>query len=327
MAAWGNVVAVIGVTGGAGYIGGLLVKYLAARGYDVKIVDDGSGPVNSEDPALPAFRKDFASPEALEYLAGCDLVMHLAARSGVVACQQDPAGTRKINVEETRTLVEWCRQTQTPLLFASSFSVVGIPLELPVRETTPANPPHAYAMQKAEGEGLVRSLGGSGARAAVLRMSNLYGSYDLNGRRIAKGNVLNLYAQQAAAGGPLKVFKPGTQMRDYVFIGDVVAHWEAAARYLLHLERQTAVPIFNVASGETSTVIDVAKLVASTWDRTHPGSPSMGVEVVDNPRANVEILQPDFAVDATVTRQTLGLQCYGRLKDWVPKILATAATF
>lgn len=311
----------IGITGGAGYVGGLLVKALSARGYQVRVVDNKSGPIDAENPSYPPLKEDFFSPVALEALKSSDLVMHLAAQSGVVACAADPAGTRRINVEGTRRLVEWCRETSTPLLFASSFSVVGIPDHLPVTETTPANPPHAYAMQKAEGEGLVRSLGGSGAKAAILRMSNLYGYYELGGKRIAKGNVLNLFAGQVAAGGPIKVFAPGVQMRDYVFLGDVVAHWEAAARYLFRIENQNTVPIFNVASGDTTTVFNLAEMVAKAWGERNPGKPPMRVEVVDNPRKEVEILQPEFEVDARWTRSTLGVAPQGKLKEWIPRML------
>ena len=165
----------------------------------LRLVDDHSGPVRVSTPGAEVLEADFASPESLRHLSDCDVVLHLAARSGVVVCQRDPEGSRKVNLDGTRRLANFCRERNIPVAFASSFSVVGIPAKLPITEKTPANPTHEYSQQKAGGEEIIRSLkSGDGAPGAVLRMSNLYGSYRSQGNLVAKGNVLNLYAAQAA---------------------------------------------------------------------------------------------------------------------------------
>jgi nucleoside-diphosphate-sugar epimerase len=303
-------VTLIGITGGTGYVGGRLVQRLTAHGSWVRIVDNQSGPVCSEDPKIPPLKVDFFSDKGLEWMEDCDVILHLAARSGVVACARDPEGTWKVNVDGTKRLVNWCREKKKPIAFASSFSVTGIPASLPITESTPANPPHAYAKQKTEGEKIMKTLSDpGGSLGAVLRMSNLFGSYDVNGTRIAKGNVLNLYAEQAGTGGPLKVFAPGTQRRDYIHIDDVVAHWEAVAKYLLKTGRPPEVPTFNVASGESVTVIELAQKVCDEWKTMYPKRPPLSSAVVENPRADVEILHPEFAVDTAWTKQTLGVKC------------------
>jgi len=317
-------VALIGITGGTGYLGGRLAQTLVSHGFSVRLVDDGSGPVHAEDSSIPLYRGVFPSEESFAWLRDSDVILHLAARSGVVACAKDPEGTRKVNVEGTAQLIEFCRKEGIPIVFASSFAVVGVPEKLPIREWTPPNPPHAYAQQKAEGEKLVRTLKTrEGALGAVIRMSNIFGIYDLHGQKVTKGNVLNQFAEQALSGGPLKIFAPGTQRRDYIHIDDVAAHWEAVVRFLLKGHHQEDVPTFNVASGESRTVFELSEMVQSAWSGVHPDKAPLLAEIIENPRAHVEILHPEFTVDAEWTRKTLGVRCQKNLKAGIHEILGS----
>ncbi|HYK93336.1 MAG TPA: NAD-dependent epimerase/dehydratase family protein [Thermoplasmata archaeon] len=204
----------VGVTGATGFVGGALMAYLRGRGHRVIGVDDRSGPVQVEWPDLPVTRGDIRSTATLALLDTADVVLHLAAVSGVMACAEHPAESAAVNVEATDDLAHHLSGRKIPLAFASSFAVVGIPDALPITERTPAKPPHEYARQKAAGEAAVaRWARESGVNAAVLRMSNIYGRYEVGGKVVAKGNVLNRFAEQAAA-GHLSVNAPGTQRRD-----------------------------------------------------------------------------------------------------------------
>lgn len=320
-----EVVAVIGVTGGAGFIGGALLPYLAARGHTVRALDNFSGPISVEHPSLPVERLDVRDEGAARWLAESDVVLHLAAVSGVMACAADPVASRAVNVAATRRIAEACRASGTPCAFASSFAVVGVPDRLPITEETPARPTHAYAQQKAEGEEILRKLAGPPRfPVGILRMSNVYGRYRLGARPIAKRNVLNLFAEQAI-GGTLRVNAPGTQRRDFIHILDVVAHWESAARFLLSAREAPQAFTFNVASGETATVLELADRVATEFRRLFPDRPAPKIEVVANPRGDIEILHPEFAVDRRVTEQRLGLACAHHLQDSIGEILRETA--
>jgi nucleoside-diphosphate-sugar epimerase len=254
-------------------------------------------------------------------LEGADVVLHLGAVSGVMACANDPEGSRTVNVEATRRLVAWCRDQSIPLAFASSFAVVGIPDRLPITERTPAKPTHEYARQKAEGEGVVASgAGPGGVPVAILRMSNVYGRYAVGERIVAKGNVLNAFSQQAAADGVLNVSAPGTQRRDYIHLFDVLAHWEAAVGYLSAGGRAADRTVFNVASGESATVLDLANRVSAHWSRLHTGKP-LEIRVVPNPRGAIELLQPEFEVDRSWTESALGVNCARGLEGSIDGLL------
>jgi UDP-glucose 4-epimerase len=315
----------IGVTGATGFIGGALAPRLRARGHELVLVDNRTGPIRVEQPDLPAAHLDFGSDEAIQQLASCAAVIHLGAVSGVMACANDPTGTRAVNVEATRRLVHALGARGVPVAFASSLAVVGSPEAQPVTEATPARPTHEYARQKAEGEEIVRGIARDrGLGSAVLRMSNVYGSYDAEGRRVAKGNVLHLFAEQAVRDGRLTINAPGTQRRDFIHLDDVTAHWIAAA------ERLAAAPrgdprTFNVASGTSLSVIELAHRVQETWFEVHPDRPPLKLDLVDNPRGGIELVDPTFSVSRRETESTLGVPCRHRLGADIAEELRAAS--
>ena len=316
----------VGVTGATGYIGGAVVPALDSAGYAVRGVDNRTGPVRAERPEWPIPSLDFASDDALRLLADCDVVLHLAATSGVMVCANDPEGSARVNVGGTARLTEMCRERRISVAFASSFAVVGSPEHLPVTEQTPARPTHEYARQKALGEELTRKLGkAASVPTAVVRQSNVYGGYRIGDRYVAKANVIQIFAQQAA-GGTLSVNAPGTQRRDFVHVEDVVAHWLAVVGLLTRRGAPTDPVTVNVASGEALSVLEVAEKVSRCVARMRPTGPPVRVDVVPNPRGGVELVEPDFAVSRAETERLLGLRCGQTVEKALPAILEGVGT-
>jgi nucleoside-diphosphate-sugar epimerase len=319
-------VTVVGVTGAAGYIAGLLDPALARAGFDLRLVDDFSGPWKVERPELPVQRADLRTPETLRLLADCDVILHLAAVPGVMACVEDPEGSAVVNVAASERLFAFAQERGIAVAFASSFAVVGLPTRLPITEDTPTNPTHEYARQKAEGERLLAaSVEGGRAAGAILRMSNVYGRYQVADRPIVKGNVLNEFARQAAHGS-LKVNAPGTQRRDYIHLEDVVDHWVAATRFLVRSRSEARLHRFNVASGEAASVLELADRVAGAWRAVRPGADPLRIDMIPNPRGSIELLAPEFAVDRRLTEQQLGVHCRHTLAVEIPALLRPNAS-
>jgi len=170
----------------------------------------------------------------------------------------------------------------------------------------------------------VNDLGRSGrAASAVLRMSNVYGGYLVDGRPVAKGNVLQVFARQAP-GGRLTVNAPGTQRRDFIHLDDVLEHWESAVRYLT-----TRPPVgpatFNVASGQSFSILEIAEKVAQRWDKMHPAVTPVRIDVVPNPREGIELVEPEFSVSRAVTERRLGVSCRRSVDGTLDELLAAAS--
>ncbi len=314
----------IGITGATGFVGGALVPRLLRQGHDLLLLDDRSGPVRVEPEGATALDLDFASDAALRVLSNADVILHLGAVSGVMVCARDPEGSARRNVEGTRRLYAMCRERKIPAAFASSLSVVGAPDRFPIGEDTPARPTHEYARQKAAGEALTRELSDLGdVPTAVLRQSNVYGGYEASGRWITKSNVLELFARQAAR-GVLEVNAPGTQRRDFVHLDDVLSHWEATVDFLRRPSTPAAASVFNVASGETRSVRELAELVARAYAKAHPDRAPLRIEVVPNPRGGIELVEPDFETARAMTERLLGVKILHHLPDEIPRILDLA---
>ena len=313
----------VGVTGATGFIAGALVPLLAKARYDLRLIDDRTGPLEVTYRGWPVERRGFESDLGIALLSDCDVILHLAAVSGVMACARDPAGSARVNVLGTAKLVAMCRERLIPIAFASSFAVVGVPQELPVPESALARPTHEYARQKAAGEELVASLGREGrVPTAVVRQSNVYGGYRAGDRYIAKGNVIQLFAQQVRE-GHLSVNAPGTQRRDFIHIEDVLTHWEAIARFLVRPDALRSPTTFNVASGEALSVLEVAEKVVQQYAARHPTVARPTVEIVPNPRGGVELIEPEFAVSRRETERTLGVGCRYSVDAALPTILGS----
>jgi UDP-glucose 4-epimerase len=312
----------VGVTGASGFLGGALVPALAREGHELRLLDDRSGPLEAVHPEWPVAREDFRSPTGRRWLSDCDVVLHLAALSGVMLCAEEPQRTRAVNVEGTAALFRDLAERSIPVAFASSFAVVGVPDRLPITEETPPRPTHEYARQKAQGEEALRQVADApgGPGGAILRMSNLYGRYRIGEKVLGKGNVLNLFAAQART-GTLLVNAPGTQRRDFIHLTDVVEHWRSVATFLRTPRARGRASVFNVASGESATVLELASRVQAAWARLHPGAEPLAVRVVPNPRGSIELLQPEFTVDRSRTERTLGVSCRRSLESSLDEIL------
>ncbi len=310
----------LGVTGAAGYIGHLLSRTALAQGWEVRGVDDLTGPISLPPEGIPLVRADFSSAEALRSFEGVDAVAHLGAVSGVMPCANDPSGTRAVNVDGTARLIDWCRGRHVPVAFASSLAVVGVPARMPITEETPPAPTHEYARQKAEGEGLVDTLRRAGVPAAAVRMSNVYGSYAAGPRTIAKGNVLNEFARQMLS-GHLRVNAPGTQRRDFIQIEDVIRGWLAVADRLRR--GAPTEPTYLFASGSSASVLEIADRVAHAWRSCHPARPPLAIDVVDNPRGSIELLAERFEVDPSRTWASLGIRPAHRLSEDISRLVSS----
>ncbi len=253
------------VTGGAGFIGSNLVDALLARGDSVTMVDDlSTGRRTNLDGALAAGAelveldiREAAKLAELVVKTQPEVVFHLAAQIDVRKSLADPAFDASINVGGSANLLEAMRAADTPrLVFVSTGGAIygeGEGKQLPLDESAPIEPFSAYGQSKFSAEGYLalyeRLYGLSGVS---LRLGNVYGPRQ---DPLGEAGVIAIFCGRLRSGERPTVFGDGSQTRDYIYVGDVVAAALAAA------ESAASGPI-NIGTGVETDVLTLARQLA-----------------------------------------------------------------
>jgi UDP-glucose 4-epimerase len=227
------------VTGGAGFIGSNLVDALILRGDEVTVVDDlSTGRRVNLDGALAAGAElvelDIRDDTALAELARekrPETVFHLAAQIDVRKSLADPAFDAAVNVGGTANVLEAARGAGSGrIIFVSTGGAIygeGEGQRLPLDETTAIAPLSAYGQSKYAAEGylaLYERL--YGISSLALRLGNVYGPRQ---DPLGEAGVIAIFCGLLNSGGRPTVYGDGSQTRDYIYVGDVVAAALAAA--------------------------------------------------------------------------------------------------
>ena len=167
---------------------------------------------------------DVTIPTEVERALGdADVVFHFAGRSGAAASTGDPIADLHTNVGGLIVLLEAARRRggNLRLIFPGSRLEYGVVEQLPVHEDAPLRPLVPYGLNKAQCEGYLDLYARLyGIRYAVARLSNPYGPWSAPAAR--EYNVFNQMIAAAARGETITVYGTGEQLRDYIFVEDVV---------------------------------------------------------------------------------------------------------
>lgn len=282
------------VTGASGFLGSRLVQHLAGK--TRRLVAMARGTATALHPVLRDVELvlgDVSVSSQIESaVTGVDVIIHLAGHSGAAASVHDPVYDLNANVGGLLTLLEAVRKQDQPvrIVFPGSRLEYGRVRTLPVQETDPMHPLSPYGVNKRTCEQYLDLYARLyGVSYAVARLTNPYGPNDAPAAR--EYNVMNRLIATAARGGTITVYGEGKQLRDYVFVDDVVE-----ALTLLAAREENAVT--NVGSGAGISLRSAAELIVRT-----AGSGS--IEHVAWPAAAESVETGDFVADITRMR-TMG---------------------
>jgi UDP-glucose 4-epimerase len=255
------------VTGGAGFIGSHLVDLLLAKGCEVVVVDSLATGRRSQVPQEAVFIQGYVGdPQLLaQALPGCDVVFHLAAVSSVQDSLDRPIEVHNTNLTATLALLEASVRHKVPrFVFSSSAAVYGDTGGEPAREDMTPKPMSHYAVQKLASEHYCRVYHRlHGLETVCLRYFNVYGPRQRADSPYS--GVIAKFIDAARAGKPITVFGDGDQTRDFCHVKDV-----AAANHLAATQDPDKVAgrVFNVGTGVSTSVNDLACLVAAAFGTT-----------------------------------------------------------
>ncbi|HUQ85978.1 MAG TPA: NAD-dependent epimerase/dehydratase family protein [Vicinamibacterales bacterium] len=214
----------IAVTGAGGFLGGQLVKRLAATECRIiRVARSTQRPVDLPVADVADVTGDVADRGLWDRLADADVIFHFAAQTSIAAAADNPARDFDANVTPMRHLLAMCRERRRrpTVLFAGTVTEAGIAARSPVDEDALDDPVTIYDRHKLMAETDLTAAAANGdVRGATLRLANVYGP-GAPGRRVDR-DVLNRMIKTAIAGGPLTVYGTGDYLRDYLFIDDVV---------------------------------------------------------------------------------------------------------
>lgn len=256
--------AVVLVTGGAGTIGSHVVDAAIAEGARKVIVYDNFSAGNNENlkDALSQKRTeielrvaDITHREDLEeVMRGVDYVFHEASVL-LLESMKKPQKAIDVNIQGTFNVFQAALKAGVKkVVWASSASVFGDPLRLPVDEDHPFNNKTFYGATKIACEAIAMSLNFSqGLKHVGLRYYNVYGPRQ--GIRGAYAQILPRWCERIENGQPIVIFSDGSQSMDLIYVKDI------AQANICAMKSDCANDFFNIGTGVETTVKQLAHVL------------------------------------------------------------------
>jgi UDP-glucose 4-epimerase len=221
------------ITGGAGFIGSHVVDVFRGAGHTVAIVDDlSTGRIERVPKEVTVYKGSITDFDFLDTVMAefkPEIVDHHAAQVSVVVSTREPLDDLNRNIGGTVTVFKAAQKAGVrKMIYATSGGAMyGNPKEAPCTEESEANPVSPYGLSKLTAERYLWILANLAKLnnepcpvLTVLRYANVYGPrQDPHG----EAGVCAIFTERMLAGQPVTIFGDGTQLRDYVYVGDVAA--------------------------------------------------------------------------------------------------------
>ncbi|MEV4556640.1 UDP-glucose 4-epimerase GalE [Kitasatospora sp. NPDC049285] len=290
------------ITGGAGYIGGHVVRELAGAGEPVVVLDDlSSGSADRLPAGVPLVVGSTLDRPLLDKVIaehGVTGILHIAAKKQVGESVAEPLRYYQENVEGLRLVLEAAVAGGVRrILLSSSAAVYGMPDVDLVTESTPCAPINPYGESKLIGEWLLNaSATAYGMSTVALRYFNVAGAATPELSDEGVTNLVPMVFERLTAGQPPRIFgadyptPDGTCIRDFIHVSDIAsAHLAAVRRLNAAGEDEQVNLVLNIGRGEGVSVREMLAEIAEVTGLDlapevtprRPGDPARVVAAAD----------------------------------------------
>ncbi len=262
------------VTGGAGFIGSHLTKYLIKKGHSVSVIDSlrrGSFENLREIKDQIDFQEiDILDYEKMKNIAkNADGIFHQAALGSIPQSFKEPEEYHRVNAIGTENVLKLAKEFGFKVVYASSSSVYGNQDKFPIKEDAEKKPLNPYGQSKLESEQFAKKYADDGVKVIGLRYFNVFGI----GQNPNYAGVVPKFIERLVQHKPPIIYGDGNQLRNFTFVDDVV---EAN---VLAFENKIERSFMNIATGVMTSVKELATImirlsglsIESTYEKARDG--------------------------------------------------------
>jgi len=296
------------VTGGAGFIGSYITKKLVERGDTITVIDNmNTGKeknLESIRDKINFIKGDILDMDLLEDITkDADGVFHQAALASVQDSFDEPDKYYNVNVNGTENILKLSKKYGFKVVYASSSSVYGNPIKIPIEESDEKNPINPYAETKLKKEELAIKYSEMGVSVIGLRYFNVFGK----GQSKEYAGVLKLFLERIKDKLPPKINGDGTQFRDFVYVEDVVN------ANIMSMNSDVNHAFFNVGTNTSITILDLAKTIIK--------SSGLNLEPIFGPALEGDVQKTKANID--LIKEKIGWKPTIVLEEWINEIIST----
>lgn len=262
------------VTGGAGFIGSHLTKYLIKKGHSVSVIDSlrrGSFDNLREIKDQIDFQEiDILDYEKMKNIAkNADGIFHQAALGSIPQSFKEPEEYHRVNAIGTENVLKLAKEFGFKVVYASSSSVYGNQDKFPIKEDAEKKPLNPYGQSKLESEQFAKKYADDRVKVIGLRYFNVFGI----GQNPNYAGVVPKFIERLVQNKPPIIYGDGNQLRNFTFVDDVV---EAN---VLAFENKIEHAFMNIATGVMTSVKELATImirlsglsIESTYEKARDG--------------------------------------------------------
>lgn len=294
------------VTGGAGFIGSHLVKYLVDNRHSVIVVDnlhtDNVENLRTVKDKIDFHQIDILKIDKLRSLVkDIDGVFHEAALTNV---QESFAKTEEyhlVNVVGAENIFKLAKEYGFKVVYASSSSVYGNPNRVPIKENAKRDPLNPYGKTKLDDEILAEKYSAKKTKIIGLRYFNVYGK----GQSSSYAGVITKFLEKIRQHQPPKIYGEGLQTRDFVYVEDV------ARANLLAMQKKVDFSFINIGSGKPTSIVELAHMMIS--------ASGLSIKPIHDKPLKGDVMQSQ--ADIRLAKELLGWTPTVDLKDWLNEVI------